>query len=124
MIIFENILIILIAIECFYIQWIEMVSWSTKGASIFPEPEPGFFDKTKSMAANQGLYNGFLGAGLICSAIISDPIWKLRASAFFLICIIIAGIFGAISVTKSIFIKQSIPSLIVLLALFVIYYLA
>ena len=69
------------------------------------------------MAANQGLYNGFLAAGLIWSLLIADAVWSTNVACFFLGCIIIAGIFGAFTVQKAIFYVQAIPALIALLAI-------
>ena len=74
------------------------------------------FEKTKSMAANQGLYNGFLAAGLIWSLIIQDEAWSKNVAMFFLGCVLIAGIYGAINVQKSIAYVQGIPALIALAA--------
>ena len=64
------------------------------------------------MAANQGLYNGFLAAGLIWSFFINNIEWKNNISLFFLSCIAIAGIYGAITVSRKIFFIQSLPALI------------
>lgn len=100
----------LVALESFFTMFIEMFAWEKKGGDFFPEPEPGFFAKTTSMAANQGLYNGFLGAGLVWSALTGQP----NAAVFFLACIVIAGVYGAATVTKSIFVKQALPALIAL----------
>ena len=74
-----------------------------------------FAEKTKVLAANQGLYNGFLSAGLIFSLIKDDK----HVSIFFLICVIIAGIYGAYSTKKiKLFYVQSIPALVALIVLF------
>lgn len=69
------------------------------------------------MAANQGLYNGFLAAGLIWTFFINDPHWKAYISIFFLSCVLIAGIYGAITVSKKIFYVQGLPALIALILL-------
>jgi putative membrane protein len=68
------------------------------------------------MAANQGLYNGFLAAGLIWSLIIQDEAWSKNVAIFFLGCVLIAGIYGAVSVQKSIFYVQGIPAILSLAA--------
>ena len=61
-----KIFIALIAIEHFYILWMEMFAWETAGKRTFKGAMPNeLFKPTKTMAANQGLYNGFLAAGLI-----------------------------------------------------------
>ena len=68
---------------------------------------------TATLAANQGLYNGFLAAGLIWSFIASDDRWSIRL--FFLGCVIIAGLFGAVTVDKSILWVQALPGVIALI---------
>jgi putative membrane protein len=70
------------------------------------------FEKTKSMAANQGLYNGFLAAGLIWTFFITDPQWSENIALFFLSCVLVAGLYGAFSVDKKIFFIQGLPALI------------
>lgn len=69
-------------------------------------------ESTKSLAANQGLYNGFLAAGLIWGVAIHDA----RVQLFFLICVVIAGIFGAITAKRSILYIQALPGLAALIA--------
>ncbi|NCT09783.1 MAG: DUF1304 domain-containing protein [Flavobacteriia bacterium] len=93
-----------------YIMYIEMMLWNTKkGMKIFGLRSKEFADETKVLAANQGLYNGFLGAGLLWSLIIQNK----DVALFFLIFIFIAGIFGAYSTKKiTILYFQTIPSLI------------
>jgi putative membrane protein len=111
----KDILIALVAIEHIYILWMEMFAWETAGKRTFKNALPkNMFKPTKSMAANQGLYNGFLAAGLIWSLFISDLQWKTNISAFFLICVAIAGIFGALTASKKIFYVQALPALIAL----------
>ena len=78
------------------------------------------FEKTKSMAANQGLYNGFLAAGLIWSLVIENTEWSLNIAVFFLSCIAIAGIYGAVSVQRSIFYIQGLPALMALGAIYLL----
>ena len=69
------------------------------------------------MAANQGLYNGFLAAGLIWSLIIGDPIWAQKVAVFFLGCVFVAGAYGALTASKRILFVQAIPALIAMLTL-------
>ena len=75
-------------------MWFEMFAWETRGPKIFRNFPRELFPKTKALAANQGLYNGFLAAGLIWSILISDPQWSFNVATFFLSCVIIAGIYG------------------------------
>lgn len=65
----------MVAIEHIYILWLEMFAWETKGKQTFKGVlSENLFKPTKALAANQGLYNGFLAAGLIWSFFITDPI--------------------------------------------------
>ena len=92
-----------------------MFLWtSNKGIKTFGLESKEFAEKTKVLAVNQGLYNGFLAAGLLYSIIKEDK----NISIFFLICVIIAGIYGAISTEKiKLFYVQSLPAIIALLFL-------
>jgi putative membrane protein len=112
---FAEILIALVAIEHLYILYMEMFAWETLGKKTFKKALPEeLFKPTKGLAANQGLYNGFLAAGLIWSFFISDPNWSFNVSTFFLSCVIVAGLYGAITASKSIFFKQALPAIIAL----------
>jgi len=114
----RKILIALVAVAHLYFLWMEMFAWQTSGKKAFKDVIPDeMFMKTKVMAANQGLYNGFLAAGLIWTLFIKDVIWSENISLFFLGCVIIAGIYGAITISKKIFFIQSIPALIAVLFL-------
>lgn len=115
MIIASKILIALVAIEHLYILYIEMFAWETKGKATFRSLPAELFKPTKGLAANQGLYNGFLSAGLLWSLCIENQEWSFNIAVFFLGCVIVAGVFGAITASKSIFFKQGLPALIALL---------
>lgn len=108
------VLISLVALLHLFILWFEMFAWTTKGPEIFKTMASDMFPKTKSMAANQGLYNGFLAVGLIWSLFISDPTWSNNVAYFFLGCVIVAGLYGAYSVQKTIFFMQGLPAVIAL----------
>jgi putative membrane protein len=115
--ILAQVLIGLVAAEHLYILWLEMFAWETKGRKVFKGSLPDdLFKPTKTLAANQGLYNGFLAAGLIWTLFIEDHHWKLYVAVFFLTCIIIAGIYGAITAHRKIFFVQAVPALIALVA--------
>ena len=109
-----NILLAFIALLHLYFLYFEMFAWTTKGPKIFRKFPADLFEKTKSMAANQGLYNGFLAAGLLWTFLIGDEIWRVNIALFFLSCVIIAGIYGALTVDKKIFFIQASPALIAL----------
>lgn len=110
-----NILIALVALLHLYFLWFEMFAWTTKGPKIFRNFPRDLFEPTKALAANQGLYNGFLAAGLIWSFFIQDPVWKANVSLFFLICVAVAGIYGALTASKKIFFVQALPALLAIL---------
>lgn len=110
-----QILIGFIAILHLYFLWLEMFAWTTRAKKVFTGFASDFFDKTKNMAANQGLYNGFLAAGLIWTFFISNTEWQVKVSLFFLSCVMVAGIFGAATVSKKIFYVQALPAIITLI---------
>jgi putative membrane protein len=106
----------IVAIEHIYILWLEMFAWESRGRVVFKDSLPqALFTPTRTLAANQGLYNGFLAAGLAWSIFISDQNWQFNVSVFFLSCVIIAGIYGAITASRKIFLVQALPAIIALL---------
>lgn len=105
----------LVALLHLYIVWLEMFAWTTRGRKVFKTFPKDLFEPTKVLAANQGLYNGFLAAGLIWSFFISDPVWQVNIRLFFLICVAVAGLYGAWSADKKIFFVQSVPALLAIL---------
>lgn len=115
MILLSKLLIIMVALEHLYFLYIEMFAWETIGKKTFKQLPVDLFKPTKALAANQGLYNGFLAAGLVWSIFISDPMWSMYVATFFLLCIIVAGIFGAYSASRKIFIIQAMPAIIALI---------
>jgi putative membrane protein len=116
--ILAQILIGLVAIEHLYILWMEMFAWETTGKKVFKGAlQEDMFKPTKKLAANQGLYNGFLAAGLIWTFFIDEPHWRFHIAIFFLTCIIVAGIYGAYSAHRKIFFVQGLPALIALIVL-------
>ena len=113
-----NILIGLIAFIHLYILWFEMFAWETRGRKVFKQFPKELFSQTKELAANQGLYNGFLSVGLIWTILIENLEWKENISLFFLSCVAIAGIYGTITADKKIFFVQALPALITILLIF------
>jgi len=106
----------IVTIEHIYILWMEMFAWETAGKKAFGKSLPSeMFRPTKGLAANQGLYNGFLAAGLIWSFLIADPSWAFNIRVFFLGCVIVAGLFGAITASKKIFYVQALPAILAML---------
>jgi putative membrane protein len=116
------VLIGIIAIEHIYILWLEMFAWETRGKKVFRGSMPAeLFTPTKTLAANQGLYNGFLAAGLIWTFFIGDPVWKTNISIFFLCCVIIAGVYGAMTASRKIFFIQALPAIVALVFILLSY---
>ncbi len=110
---------IVIAIHL-YIFYFEMFAWETLGKKAFGKALPAeMFRPTKKLAANQGLYNLFLAAGLIWSLLIENTEWQKNIAIFFLTCVVIAGLYGGITASKKIFIVQLAPAGIALLVIFV-----
>tara|TARA_B100000780_G_C21120567_1_gene453831 strand:+ start:2769 stop:3131 length:363 start_codon:yes stop_codon:yes gene_type:complete len=108
----SKIIIGIVALEHLYFLYFEMFAWETIGKRTFRSLAPELFKPTKAMAANQGLYNGFLAAGLIWTFFITDPIWSKNIALFFLGCVSVAGIYGGITASKKIIYVQAIPALI------------
>jgi len=104
-----NILVGLVALLHLYFLVLEMFLWTKpRGMRVFGTT-PEFAAASKSLAANQGLYNGFLAAGLIWGFFAGDPV-----KIFFLACVIVAGAFGAATVNLRILWVQALPAAIAL----------
>ena len=97
-----------------YILVLEMFLWDAEQGRKAFRMTPEFSKSTKNLAANQGLYNGFLAAGLIWGIWLGeagDPV-----KIFFLLCVAVAGVYGAWSVSPRILMIQTVPALIALAA--------
>ncbi len=114
---FQIAIISFVAIIHIYILYIEMFLWTKpKGIKTFGLKSKEFAEETKVMGANQGLYNGFLAAGLIWSIISKQN----DVAVFFLTCVFVAGIYGAYSTNKKkILYIQSIPAIIGLILMLI-----
>lgn len=115
-----KIVVAFVALIHIYIMWLEMFAWLTRARKVFRTLPQDLFVPTKSMAANQGLYNGFLAAGLIWSLLICDAAWSINVAAFFLGCVLVAGLYGAATVQRKIFFVQGVPALLGLLAIYLL----
>jgi len=89
-----------------------MFAWETRGKKVFKSFPKSLFAETKVMAANQGLYNGFLAAGLIWTFFIQNSDWSENIALFFLSCVAIAGIYGTVTANKKIIFVQALPAII------------
>jgi len=117
--IFTNISVALVALEHLGFLILEMFYWNRPiGLKIF-RTDQDFADKSKTLAANQGLYNGFLSAGLIWSLVATSAETSLALKVFFLLCVLIAGLYGAYSVGRSILFVQAAPAAMVLIILWI-----
>ncbi len=108
----------LVAFIHLYILWFEMFAWESRGPKVFRGFPRDLFSPTKAMAANQGLYNGFLAAGLIWSFFINDISWHENVAIFFLSCVAVAGFYGTATASRKIFYVQTLPAAIGLLFIF------
>ena len=91
---------------------LEMFLWKRPvGLKVFRN-NPEFAKQSAVLAANQGLYNGFLAAGLLWGAFHPAPDQALEIKVFFLACVVVAGIFGAVTVSRRIFWVQAVPALV------------
>ena len=94
---------------------LEMFLWNTpRGRATFGTT-PELAAESATLAANQGLYNGFLAAGLVWGLIAADPV-GFQAKVFFLVCVIIAGLYGARTVSSRILLIQAGPAVLALAA--------
>ena len=117
----SKIFIGLIAFIHTYIMIFEMFLWEARGPKVFSSFPKELFAPTKTMAANQGLYNGFLAAGLIWALFfIKDIKWKNNVALFFLACVAVAGIYGAFTASPKIIFVQTIPALIAIASLYIL----
>ena len=105
-----DVLVVLVAVLHAYFLVLEMFLWTKPPGRKAFGLDAEFAEQTKALAANQGLYNGFLAAGLI---------WGLAADrtdvqVFFLVCVVIAGVYGAATVNRRILVVQAVPALLAL----------
>jgi putative membrane protein len=104
----------LVALEHFWFLVLEMFLWTKPiGLRTFRQSE----EKARAsaaLAANQGLYNGFLGAGLVWGLVASPPELAAAVKVFFLACVVVAGVFGALTVSRRILWVQAAPAALAL----------
>jgi len=104
------VLVALVALLHAYFLVLEMFLWTTpRGRAVFGTTKE-FADESASLAKNQGLYNGFLVAGLVWG-LVAD---KDDVQIFFLICVIVAGLYGAATVNLRILVVQAVPAVLAL----------
>jgi putative membrane protein len=112
-----NILVALVAALHIYFLVLEMFLWTKpRGLKTFGNTLQKAQDSAV-LAANQGLYNGFLAAGLIWGLLHSVPAFAFQIKAFFLLCVITAGVYGAVTVSRKILFVQAVPAALALAVL-------
>ena len=111
------ILTALVALIHLYIVWLEMAAWTTpRGRKVFGTTAE-FAEASRVLAANQGLYNGFLAAALIWAMIAGLQGAGFQMGLYGLICVAVAGLYGAATVSRRILMVQSLPAAAALIAL-------
>ncbi|MCK9689553.1 DUF1304 domain-containing protein [Scleromatobacter humisilvae] len=107
-----NVFVALMALLHAYILVLEMFLWTTKRGRRAFGTTPEFAEASKVLAANQGLYNGFLAAGLVWGLCLGPAGFAVKV--FFLACILVAGLYGGFTATRKILFIQAIPATITL----------
>ncbi|SDT39753.1 putative membrane protein [Paenibacillaceae bacterium GAS479] len=114
--IIASILVGIVALEHIYILILEMFLWTTpRGMKTFGTTKEEAA-VTKPLAANQGLYNGFLAAGIIWGLVHPNAQTGESIVIFFLICVLIAALYGGATVKRSIWLVQGLPALVALVS--------
>ena len=116
--IIAKILIALVALEHLYFLVLEMFLWTAPRTRAAFGMSAEQAEQSKVLAANQGLYNGFLAAGLIWS-LLAPPVYASALALFFLGCVLVAGLYGGATANRRIWLIQALPAAIALLVLLV-----
>ena len=112
-----NVVVLLVAVEHLWFLVLEMFLWQKPlGLKTFRNSAEAARE-TAVLAANQGLYNGFLAAGLLWSLLVADAGEAFRLQTFFLSCVAAAGLYGGFSASRSILWVQGLPAVIGLMVL-------
>ncbi|VEU80790.1 DUF1304 domain-containing protein [Haploplasma axanthum] len=113
--------IMIVALEHFYILYLEMFAITSKAAKRSFGLSDEFLKnkKVKVMFANQGLYNGFLAVGLVLSAFLFPYDFRFISGIFFVSCVIVAAVFGALTSSKKILVVQGFPAILALIMLII-----
>jgi putative membrane protein len=112
-----TVLIALVALLHLYFLVLEMFLWTKPAGRRAFGMSREQAEATKVLAANQGLYNGFLAAGLLWGLWLGAAGFQIKV--FFLICVIVAGIYGAATASKKILFVQALPAAIALVLLWI-----
>ncbi len=112
-------LVALVALEHIYILILEMFLWTTPYGRKAFGMKPEQAEATKVLAANQGLYNGFLAIGLIWGLLHPDLSVGYQIQLFFLGCVLVAGLYGGMTASRKILFIQALPAAIAILAVLI-----
>jgi putative membrane protein len=113
-----DVLVALVALLHTYFLVLEMFLWTgPQGRKAFGL-DADFAEQTKALAANQGLYNGFLAAGLVWGLVAGGDL-RVPVLIFFLVCVVVAGVYGAATVSRRILVVQAAPAVLALGAVLV-----
>lgn len=110
-----TLLVVVVAAIHVYIVVLEMFLWRTPRGMRSFGTDQAFADASATLAANQGLYNGFLVAGLVWGLLAGGTI-GFQVKLFFLACVIVAGLYGAATVNRRILVVQAVPAAVALVA--------
>jgi putative membrane protein len=110
----SKILVAVVALEHLYFLYLEMFLWTKPSGMKTFGLSKEFAEQSKGLAANQGLYNGFLAAGLLWSILHPNKDSGQEIAIFFLVCVIVAAVYGGLTVKRSILFIQGLPALIAL----------
>jgi putative membrane protein len=110
-----TVLVLIVAALHAWFLVLEMFLWRTPTGIRTFGTDQGFADRSAALAANQGLYNGFLVAGLLWGLLAGDPV-AVQVKVFFLACVIVAGLYGAATVNRRIALIQALPGALALAA--------
>ncbi|MGW8992560.1 DUF1304 domain-containing protein [Streptomyces zhihengii] len=113
-----TVLVALIAALHVWILVVEMFLWERGPGRSLSGFDAGMARATAPLAANQGLYNGFLAAGLVWGLIAADPT-GYRVQVFFLSCVVVAGVYGGLTANRRILLAQVLPGALALAAVLV-----
>jgi len=109
-----NVLVVLVAVLHLGFLALEMFFWDHPFGRKRFGMTPEYSKASASLAANQGLYNGFLAAGLVWGLVTGDASIKI----FFLICVVVAGVYGGLTARRTILYLQALPGLLALIAVY------
>lgn len=113
----SRLLVSLVALEHLYFLYLEMFAWTKPRTMKSFGTTKEFAEASKTLAANQGLYNGFLAAGLIWGLLHTNAAFGFQVRVFFLLCVLVAAVYGGFTAKRSILFVQGIPAILALLVL-------